>query len=245
MTRSILFTFLAISTTGLLSCGGATPNTKAIEDTSQRAAEGEQDATDLKGAGDTKGAQDKADERQPDLEALLTDSLAGRFDSSQQAQADERYFNISLKGCRVEAPDFGPHVLYIEQAAAAKLDSPYRQRLYVIRANEDGSVTSTIYALNKPESAVGLCDRDAPVTFTAADAALREGCEVTLKWTGGKFVGATEGKGCGSTLRGATYATSEVEVGDDRITSWDRGYDDKDAQVWGAEAGPYVFIRND
>jgi len=57
------------------------------------------------------------------------------------------------------------------------------------------------------------------------------------------FVGGTEGKGCASDLRRATYATSEVVVKLDHLTSWDRGFDKSDRQVWGAEKGGYVFLK--
>jgi len=178
-------------------------------------------------------------------EETLTDWLAGTFDTSAQEQTDRRFFNISLKGCRVDAPDFGDNVLYIEQASADSLTRPYRQRLYVISAGDDGTLTSVIYALNNPGDVIGLCDANDSVTFTEADVKLREGCEVYLEWMGDKFVGSTGGKACSSTLGGAAYATSEVEIEEDRITSWDRGYDADDVQVWGAEAGAYVFLRQD
>lgn len=55
--------------------------------------------------------------------------------------------------------------------------------------------------------------------------------------------GATTGDGCGSALRGAAYATSEVVLTPDTLRSWDRGYDKAGKQVWGAVKGPYVFVK--
>jgi len=67
---------------------------------------------------------------------------------------------------------------------------------------------------------------------------------VNLFWRGdGYYTGSTVGKLCESNLRGAAYATSEVTVKSDRIISWDRGFDNEDNQVWGAEKGGYVFLR--
>ena len=54
---------------------------------------------------------------------------------------------------------------------------------------------------------------------------------------------ANQPTGSGSTLRGATYAVSDVTLSATQILSWDRGYDAQDNQVWGAEAGPYEFLR--
>jgi CpeT protein len=48
---------------------------------------------------------------------------------------------------------------------------------------------------------------------------------------------------CPSNLRGATYATSEVVVQHDKMISWDRGFDSRDKQVWGAEKGGYIFMK--
>ena len=60
---------------------------------------------------------------------------------------------------------------------------------------------------------------------------------------GGKFVGSTNGKECESTMNGATYATTEVTLTSKQLLSWDRGYDARDKQVWGATMGPYKFDR--
>ena len=57
------------------------------------------------------------------------------------------------------------------------------------------------------------------------------------------FYGATRENDCESSLRGASYATSEVRLFADAMHSWDRGYDADGVQVWGATAGPYEFLR--
>ena len=45
------------------------------------------------------------------------------------------------------------------------------------------------------------------------------------------------------TLRGATWASSEVVIDSNGMTSWDRGWDDEATQVWGAEKAGYRFDR--
>ena len=100
--------------------------------------------------------------------------LSGRFDSKAQSERDGAYYAIQLIGCRVEAPDLGERVLYIEQASMASLGAPYRQRLYVLQADEDAATAQTeIYALNQPEQAVGLCGATEVATFAADDVVLR------------------------------------------------------------------------
>jgi hypothetical protein len=44
-------------------------------------------------------------------------------------------------------------------------------------------------------------------------------------------------------LKGASYATSEVVIYSDKLISWDRGWNDEGKQVWGAQKGGYVFLK--
>lgn len=176
----------------------------------------------------------------------LFDMLRGRFDSADQAQRDPEYFDVSLIACTVEAPELGELVLYIEQALSNRIDAPYRQRLYVVERIDDESARSRVFTLANEAAMVGACDRAAPTTLAAADATERDGCAVDLAWVDGDhFEGGTVGESCASSLNGATYATSEVELYDDRVESWDRGYDGAGSQVWGATGGPYIFVRRD
>lgn len=172
--------------------------------------------------------------------------LAGTFDSTAQAAADARYFEIQLKACAVDAPDIGERVLYVEQAVVSSANRPYRQRIYVVEFGEgeqDG--VSRVYTVANEASWIGACDEATPRTVTAAEITERSGCAVYLTWSeaDAQFAGSTRGNECSSNLQGATYATSEVVMTETEVRSWDRGYDDQDVQVWGAEAGPYIFVR--
>lgn len=72
----------------------------------------------------------------------------------------------------------------------------------------------------------------------------RQGCAIFLhKNKLGDFAGSTPGKECLSTLRGATYATSEVVIEKDQLVSWDRGWSKEDKQLWGAVKAGYRFIK--
>ncbi len=173
------------------------------------------------------------------------DYLIGTFDSSEQASLNPAYFNVQLTACEVEAPEMGERVLYIEQAMGTNLASPYRQRLYRVSDNGDGRIASEVFTLSDQASYVGLCDRDERVRFLPEQVTLRTGCTVFLTPVGEGFEGGTEGTACSSNLNGAAYATSVVTLGNDRILSWDQGFDAMGNQVWGAEAGPYEFLRLD
>ena len=199
--------------------------------------------------GEATGDDLETDEDTPDADAereALVDKLgawlSGSFDSSAQASSDPAYFDISLEVCPAEAPELGTRVLYVEQAVTGRESEPYRQRLYVL-STQDERFVSSVYELDAPEAAIGTCGQGEPARFGAEEVSLRDGCAVYLEWREDHFVGGTEGTDCASTLQGASYATSQVELYDDRVESWDRGYDTLGAQVWGAVAGPYRFGR--
>ncbi len=168
--------------------------------------------------------------------------LTGTFDSEAQSKADASYFAIQLVTCAVPVAELGQRVLYVEQAKKETPAAPYRQRLYVVE-DRDGHAVSRVFELKVPKRVIGWCADVASKTVTPADVDERAGCAVTLRWVADHFEGGTEGKGCVSLLNGATYARSEVILGEAGLRSWDRGFDASDAQVWGATKGPYVFDR--
>lgn len=178
-----------------------------------------------------------------EVQAMLT----GSFSSQAQAAADpENYFDIRLHMTPIwpQASD-GPW-LYVEQATAARPERPYRQRVYRLVALPDGGVRSEVYTL--PGDALSFAGAWKDVakfnTIKPDQLTLRDGCAVVLRRSpDGSYTGGTEGTGCASDLRGAAYATSVVVARPDRLETWDRGYDTQNKQVWGAEKGPYQFIR--
>jgi hypothetical protein len=177
--------------------------------------------------------------------ATLVEWMTGSFSSAQQAAADSAYYDIRLEMVRIWPERSDAHWMYVEQAVAGHTDAPYRQRVYRITQIEDDLFKSEVFTLPDPEAHVGEWASDDPLReLTPDDLELRSGCAVFLRKDAlGGFSGGTVGRGCGSGLRGAAYATSEVVVGPGRVESWDRGFDDSGAQVWGAQKGPYVFLR--
>ncbi len=193
------------------------------------------------------------------VEARLDRMLRGRFDSKDQAKQDASYFEIQLRVCSVEVKELGPRVLYVEQARMDALKSPYRQRLYVVERVTDEAAVSKVFEFKDPKPLVGACDKDKPPVIAPADVEVRDGCGVEMHWRGDRFEGSTgeqkwngsgfepnpSGKRCASSLSGATYATSSVTMTETTLSSWDRGFDAADKQVWGATKGPYVFVRRE
>ncbi|MBL8858069.1 MAG: chromophore lyase CpcT/CpeT [Planctomycetes bacterium] len=175
----------------------------------------------------------------------LVACMIGSFDSSAQAAADKDYRDIQLH----MSPIFGERDdgcwLYVEQAAATAPTKPYRQRVYRVHAEQSGFV-SDVYTLPGDALRFAGAWRDPALLagLTAEQLTLRDGCSIHLvERADGVFAGSTRGEMCASELNGASFATSRVEITESLLASWDRGFDAAGKQVWGAQQGPYIFIK--
>ena len=178
----------------------------------------------------------------------LANMMEGNYNSAQQAAADKEYFDIRLHIIRIwpERPESGGIYLYVEQATASAQQRPYRQRVYHVRARqEDGKIESVVYELENPLRFTGQWKVDKPLATLTPDSLLvRQGCGVIMRKSGkNEFRGATVGQECLSSLRGAKYAQTDVTITPKQLISWDRGFDEKGGQVWGAKFGGYVFRK--
>ncbi|MDX2147308.1 MAG: chromophore lyase CpcT/CpeT [Planctomycetota bacterium] len=184
--------------------------------------------------------------------SVVASMMSGSFSSAEQAASDPEYRDIRLEVVRIWPERSDGVWLYVEQAAAAALERPYRQRVYRLTTEEAGRVRSDIFLLPGEALAWAGAWRE-PARFSALtpDALKpRAGCSVFLmqsdptaagsapSWTGG-----TIGADCPSELGGAKYATTKVTVRDGELLSWDQGFDASGAQVWGATKGGYIFRR--
>ncbi|MEM7367476.1 MAG: chromophore lyase CpcT/CpeT [Bacteroidota bacterium] len=176
--------------------------------------------------------------------ATLTQLMTGTFSSAEQAQEDSAFFDISLVMVPIWQHEIKARWLYVEQAVSQAKDRPYRQRVYRLSIGDAGTFESRVYALPKEERFIHAWDHpDLFRQLTPDSLMLREGCSVFLKKKEDCFAGSTDANRCSSSLRGASYATSTVEVCAENITSWDQGWNEKGEQVWGATSGGYVFKR--
>lgn len=183
----------------------------------------------------------------PDMELLtLSQFMVGSFSSAAQAASDSDYRDIRLEIARIWPSREDGIWLYVEQTAAGA-DSPYRQRVYRLTRKDDTHFISDVYLLPDDPAYAGAWSDPARFDEIAPeDLNLREGCSVTLERTNDyTFTGATGDQTCPSEMQGASYSTSEVTLTPGWIKSWDRGFDDKGNQVWGAQKGPYMFQRID
>jgi CpeT protein len=178
-----------------------------------------------------------------DRSEQLVSWMTGSFSSEEQSKSDTSYFDIRLEIVRIWPEKKGEAWLYVEQAMASKKDKPYRQRVYRVRKTGENVYESAIYMLADPLRFAGHPEAVAVLPIDSLQ--LKDGCAVLLHWDDarGGFVGATGAKSCPSDLRGASYATSEVELSENMLLSWDRGFNAEGVQVWGAEKGGYRFVK--
>ncbi len=175
----------------------------------------------------------------------LAIAMTGSFSSEEQAAYDSSYYSINLEMHEIWKGDTDTIWLYVEQALSSKLEKPYRTRIYRLTMFDE-EYESAVFRLPEEEKYYGNWEDEALFATLPIDSLLeREGCAVYLskRKADNSYVGSTVEKECESNLRGASYATSEVEVFFDQITSWDRGWNEEDEYVWGAEHAPYVFKK--
>ena len=171
----------------------------------------------------------------------LASLMDGSFSSYNQSLKDSNFFDINLEMSRIWNDRKDAIWLYVEQASSTRLSAPYRQRIYRLTQKENQFFSKVYELKNKKDFIGGHNNINLFNTIDFNDLIEREGCTVTMYISDTNFIGSTKDKECKSTLFGSSYATSEVEIFQDKILSWDRGYDSDDNQVWGSVNGPYIF----
>jgi hypothetical protein len=170
--------------------------------------------------------------------------MTGSFSSVEQSEADTNFFHIQLEMVQIWKDRTDYIWLYVEQSAAWAMDKPYRQRVYRLEKKEDGSFVSAVFTMEDPLRFTGVYIDENPLSQLTPDSLTeRTGCAIYLQYEDGAFVGSTNESDCESNMRGASYATSEVNIQEQVLTSWDRGWNEEGEQVWGAETGPYIFKK--
>jgi CpeT protein len=170
-------------------------------------------------------------------------TMLGHFSSESQSKRDTNFFNIHLNMTPLWK-EKNEYYLYVEQATSSALERPYRQRVYHLYIQDKNTIVSKVYEIKEPKKYINAYNKPSLLTMLTKDDLIdRQGCGIYLKKKGKLYVGSTPGKECLSTLRGATYATSEVEMYKDKMITLDRGWDATDKQVWGSTFGGYEFIK--
>lgn len=175
----------------------------------------------------------------------LQQIMAGNFDSELQSKADTSYFHIKLHMAPIWTDDMNGYWLYVEQSMANAEEKPYRQRVYHLYKQNDTTLVSKVYEIKNPSQYIGAWKDLQKIGILSIDSLIeRPGCAIFLhKRKKNVFSGSTPWRDCLSSFKGAAYATSEVVIYKRKLISWDRGWNEKDKQVWGAVKGGYSFIK--
>lgn len=174
---------------------------------------------------------------------LLAQCLNGQFDSAEMAEQDATYFNVTLHCMRIWSERTDGYWLYIEQGLTKMPLKPYRQRVYHLHQTGRNHFQSDVYEIKHPQNYINKFSAADFRQLTLDSIEQKTGCTVYLQYSKKVFRGNTQKQDCPSELKGASYATSEVQIFADKIISWDRGYNAEGKQVWGAQKGGYVFLR--
>jgi hypothetical protein len=136
--------------------------------------------------------------------------------------------------------------LYVEQAYATSLNSPYRQRIYKVMLDANGNIYDEIYAIPSPSTY--LHGYNNPTVFNnlnATQLTIKLGCNVgfTYNNTGQYFIGTTTGNACmAAGVPGVSYIVSDATIHPTYMTSWDKGYSASGYWVMGPD-WPYIFDK--
>ncbi|NJR52056.1 MAG: chorismate mutase [Leptolyngbyaceae cyanobacterium CSU_1_3] len=173
--------------------------------------------------------------------------LIGVMDTSAQAAANPDRFDVRMTTCAINiegrsSPD--AIYLYQEQALSSELAKPYRQRFLQISPSVySQTVLSLSFRPARPEKFIGLCNQPEASRIVLARDLGQPICTVFLKQSGDDFAGRTPIDGCAANVRGAVRITNQVTLYKSGMETWDRGYDARGKQVWGAKTESYQYRR--
>ena len=177
---------------------------------------------------------------------VLVEWMTGSFSSEDQAATsdDPYHVDVRLKMVRIWRELEGGYWVYVEQAYADSLSDPYRQRIYRVFL-DGGKLADEIFAIPDESSYVGSWETPEDLdAIGPGDLTLKDNCGLTFEWRSEKqdFYGATSGEECTASIPGVSYLTSESEIHEDHLTSWDLGYDSNGNIVMGPYS-PYIFDK--
>jgi len=173
--------------------------------------------------------------------------LAADFSNQAQAMENPPFF-AHIRVCMRPLPWslLNGLSLYVEQAYDYELHIPYRVRVLQLVTVADHIEILNYMVEDEAEFYGAARQKERLAALTADRLRLLPGCNMIVTWDGHSFHGkVVPGKQCLVERRGKkTYLDSEFTINEREFISLDRGRDpETDAQVWGAIAGPFRFVR--
>ncbi|MEM7705286.1 MAG: chromophore lyase CpcT/CpeT [Pseudomonadota bacterium] len=189
-------------------------------------------------------AQPPATVLEKDL-ALMLDWFPGRYDNSLQVfwepelevPEDHRHERIHSIFRRVDLPEFGENVFYVEQYGDGDPANIYRQRIYAFTADaEEDAIRLKIYTPTEPDVIVSAFNNtDLLSDLTVADTTTNAGCDVFWRRQSNQFIGYMKEGACRFVSQ---RSGKEIVITDDLVLT--------DSEIWIRDkaetvTGEYVF----
>ncbi|MCY4156411.1 MAG: chromophore lyase CpcT/CpeT [Gammaproteobacteria bacterium] len=139
---------------------------------------------------------------------ILTGWFEGGFDNEEQRwfQADprsnmpedQRHVRVHAAHKRIEAPDFGEHVFYVEEYTHDDPERVYRQRLVIFSsAPDEGGIRMQQGFFHEPGRFLGAQNQPGLLKdLKPSDAFFLDQCDVYFKRVAGQFEGGMRPKAC-------------------------------------------------
>lgn len=175
----------------------------------------------------------------------IAELLPGAYSTSQQAVNDSYFLDLQLHIVHIDnqADSIG-YWFYLETAFTADSLRPYKQQVYRLLPYQLGMVKLLEYSIPNKEKYVTAWLNPAILNNIINDSlVLKTNCAIVIKELDNIFVGSTTGEGCLSTLRGAVFEATEIEISKKEFYIWNRGYNHKKEQVWGTKESGYSFLK--
>lgn len=171
--------------------------------------------------------------------------ISGNFSSKEQSKKESGYSAVNLYNYPIWKNRSG-YWFYQELFDHKNNTSVYNQRIIHIKRVNSVTISTTSYVIPNQKKYVNSWKNVAVFDSLTKDSLkIREGCDVYFKKkTSTIYQGKTEKGTCSSSFsKTISYTTSNIVISRNKISSWDRGYDNQGKQVWGKIQGPYVFLR--
>ncbi len=174
----------------------------------------------------------------------LMSFLVGEFSNEEQAKNDDGFAFLRLINIPIWKNKPG-HWIYTELYDANKDNYVYTQRILQYERVDSSTFKSTSYQiLNAKDYKQGWKDISVFDKLTIDSLKIRNGCNIFFeKNTSTIYTGKTKKKSCSSTIDSIEYITSNFVISRNKISIWNKGYNDEGKQVWGKINGPYKYKK--
>ncbi len=179
----------------------------------------------------------------PELDNLVG-LLVGEFSNEQQAKDDSGYAHLNLVNVIIWQDRPG-YWVYSELYDAKENNNIYGQRILKYERVDSTTFKNMSYKIpNAKYYQSGWKNKSVFDKLTIDSLEIRDGCDVYFKKnTSTIYSGKTNKKFCSSSITNVEYITANFVISREKISIWNRGYNNLGKQIWGKIKGPYKYQR--